>query len=139
MTAPELPPPPQAIVALVWAIVGPPLLLFAATRVRRGRIPVHVTLMIVSVVIELAVFVGFSFLMAPSPRRPALMALPIFKIHLAFAVTTLGGIAWQVVSRATPKLRPLHRHTGPYVLLVWCLALLTGIYNYVFLYVLRGP
>jgi len=136
---PPLPPPPQAIVALVWAIVGPPLLVFAATRVRRGTIPMHVTLMIVSVVIELAVFVGFSFLMVPSPHRPALIALPIFKIHLAFAVATLAGITWQLASRATPRLRPLHRHTGPYVVLVWCLALLTGIYNYVFLYVLRGP
>jgi uncharacterized membrane protein YozB (DUF420 family) len=37
--------------------------------------------------------------------------------------------------RRHPRLRPLHRHTGPYVVLVWCLALVTGIYNYVFLYV----
>lgn len=131
--------PPQAVVALVWAIVGPPLLVFAATRVRRGKIPLHVTLMIVSVVIELAVVVGFSFLMTPSPRRPELKALPVFKIHLAFAITALVGIAWQLVSRAAPKLRPFHRHTGPYVVLAWCLALLTGIYNYVFLYVWRSP
>lgn len=136
---PALSAPPQALAALAWAIVGPPLLLYAATRVRHRQIPVHVTLMIVSVVIELAVVVGFSFLMEPSPRRPALKALPFFKIHLAFAVTALAGMAWQLLSRAAPRLRPLHRHTGPYVVLVWCLALLTGIYNYVFLYVLRGP
>jgi uncharacterized membrane protein YozB (DUF420 family) len=131
--------PPQAVVALAWAVVGPPLLLFAATRVRRGKIPLHVTLMIVSVVIELAVFSGFSFLMDPSPRRPALQALPFFKIHLAFAIGTLAGIAWQLASRTVPTLRPLHRHTGPYVVLVWCLALVTGIYNFVFLYVMGNP
>lgn len=135
---PSLPPPPPALVALAWAVVGPPVLLLAATRVRRGQIKVHMTLMLVSVVIELAAVVGFSFLMTPSPRRAALTALPFFKIHLAFAIATLVGIAWQLVSRTVPRLRPLHRHTGPYVLLVWCLALLTGIYNYVFLYVMSG-
>ena len=132
--APSAPPP--AVAALIWAIVGPPLLIFAATRVRRAQIPLHVTLMIVSVVIEVTVVVGFSFLMTPSPRRPALVALPFFKIHLAFAVTTLAGIVWQLVSRAAPRLRPLHRQTGPYVVLVWCLALVTGVYNYVFLYLM---
>ena len=132
-------PPIQAVVALAWAVIGPPLVVFAATRVRRGKIPLHVTLMIVSVVIELAVVIGFSFFMDPSPRRPALKALPLFKIHLAFALATLVGIAWQLTSRAVPRLRPLHAHTGPSVVLVWCLALLTGIYNYVFLYVWRLP
>lgn len=131
--------PPQAVVALAWAIVGPPLIVYAATRVRRGRIPLHMALMLAWVGIELAVFASFTFLMDPSPRRPALKALPIFKIHLAFAITTLAGIAWQLASRAAPRLRGLHRHTGPYVVLVWCLALLTGIYNYVFLYVLDTP
>jgi uncharacterized membrane protein YozB (DUF420 family) len=38
-----------------------------------------------------------------------------------------------------PRLRPLHRLTGPSVVLVWCLALLTGIYNYIFLYVMAPP
>jgi uncharacterized membrane protein YozB (DUF420 family) len=134
-----IPAPLPAVIALAWAVAGPPLLIYAATRVRRGKIPVHMTLMIVSVVIELAVVLGFSFLMVPSRRRPALEALPLFKIHLAFAVTTLAGITWQLASRGVPRLRPLHRHTGPYVVLVWCLALLTGIYNYVFLYVMRSP
>jgi len=128
--------PPQAAVALAWAVVGPPLVIFAATRARRGQIPLHVTLMTVSIVIEVLVVIGFSFLMAPSPRRPALVALPFFKIHLTFAVTTLVGIAWQLASRATPRLRWLHRHTGPYVVLTWSLALITGIYNYVFLYLM---
>jgi len=126
--------PPQAVVALAWALVGPPLVVFAATRVRRGKIPVHATLMIVSAVTEVAVVVGFSFLMTPSPRRAQLEALPFFKIHLTFAISALAGVAWQLASRAVPRLRPLHRHTGPYVVLVWCLALLTGIYNFVFLY-----
>ncbi len=132
--APSAPPP--AVAALIWAIVGPPLLILAATRVRRAQIPLHVTLMTVSVVIEVAVVIGFSFLMTPGPRRPALIALPFFKIHLAFAVTTLAGIVWQLASRAAPRLRPLHRQTGPYVVLVWCLALISGLYNYVFLYVM---
>ena len=114
--------PPQAAVALAWAVVGPPLVIL--------------TLMTVSIVIEVLVVIGFSFLMAPSPRRPALVALPFFKIHLTFAVTTLVGIAWQLASRATPRLRWLHRHTGPYVVLTWALALITGIYNYVFLYLM---
>ena len=131
--------PPQALAALIWAIVGPPVVVFAATRARRGQIALHVTLMGVSVVIEVAVVVGFSFLMAPSPRRAALTALPFFKIHLAFAIAALAGMAWQVASRAAPRLRPLHRLTGPSVVLVWCLALLTGIYNYVFLYVMAPP
>ena len=69
----------------------------------------------------------------------ALVALPFFKIHLAFALTALAGLAWQLTSRAVARLRPLHRHTGPYVVLAWCLALLTGIYNYVFLYVMGSP
>lgn len=131
--------PPQALTALGWAAVGPPLLVYAATRVRQGRIPLHAGLMIAAVAIELGVVVSFTLLMTPGPRRPALVALPIFKIHLAFALTTLAGIAWQLGSRLVPKLRPLHRHTGPYVILVWCLALLTGIYNYIFLYVLGTP
>jgi uncharacterized membrane protein YozB (DUF420 family) len=131
--------PPAAIAALVWAVVGPPLVVFAATRARRGGIAVHVTLMSVSVVIEVGVVIGFSFLMAPSPRRAALTALPFFKIHLAFAIAALAGMAWQITSRAVPRLRPLHRLTGPSVVLVWCLALLTGIYNYVFLYVMAPP
>ena len=130
--------PWQAVGAAVWALVAPPLLVYGATRVRRGHVGGHQVIMLTAVAIEVAVVLSFGFI-DPSPRRAALEALPIFKIHLAFAVATLGGIAWQLVSRATPKLRPLHRHTGPYVLLVWCLALLTGIYNYVFLYVLRGP
>jgi uncharacterized membrane protein YozB (DUF420 family) len=131
--------PFPALAALAWAVVGPPLLIFAATRPRRLRIRLHVTLMTVSVVIEVAVVLGFSFLMTPSPRRPALAALPFFKMHLAFAITALAGVAWQLVSRSVPRLRPLHRHSGPYVVLVWCLALLTGIYNYLFLYVMGAP
>ncbi len=127
--------PPQALVALVWAILGPPLIIYAATRVRRGEVKVHASLMVAWVVVELGTFISFSFLMDPSPRRPELQALPIFKIHLAFAIATLAGIAWQLTSRAAP-LRALHPKTGPYVVLVWCLALLTGIYNFVFLYVI---
>jgi|SRR5689334_17830977 len=135
----SVPSPTPAVVALIWAIAGPPLLIYAATRARRGRVPLHVTLMSVSVVIEVAVVAGFSFLMAPSPRRPALAALPFFKIHLTFAVTALAGMAWQLASRAVARLRPWHRLTGPYVVVVWCLALITGIYNYVFLYVMGSP
>lgn len=131
--------PWQAQVALAWAIAGPPLLVYGATRVGRGQIPLHRRLMLTWVAVELLVFVSFGLLMPPSPRRPALLALPIFKIHLAFAVTTFAGMAWQLTSRAVPRLRPVHRYTGPYVVLVWCLALLTGIYNFVFLYVIGSP
>ncbi len=131
--------PLPAVAAVAWALIGAPLVIFAATRPGRGRIRQHVTLMTVSVVIEVAVVIGFSWLMTPSLRRPALVALPFFKIHLTFAITALAGIAWQLVSRAVPRLRPLHRHSGPYVVLVWCLALLTGIYNYLFLYVMGSP
>ncbi len=130
--------PPQAVTALAWAIVGPPLLVYAATRVRRGRARVHAGLMVAWVAIELAVFVSFMFVMDPSPRRAELQAVPLFTVHLAFAIATFAGIAWQLTSRLSARLRPLHRHTGPYVVLVWCLALVTGIYNYVFLYVWTG-
>ena len=85
------------------------------------------------------VLVSFGFVEHASPRRPQLLALPLFKIHLAFAFTALAGMAWQLTSRAVPKLRTWHRHTGPYVVLVWCLALVTGIYNFVFLYVMGSP
>ena len=129
--------PPQAVAGLAWAIVGPPLLVFAALRVRRGRTSLHAGLMIAAVVIELAVFTAFMFMMTPGARRPDLLALPFFKIHLTFAIAAFAGIAWQLTSRAVARLRPYHRHTGPYVVLVWCLALLTGIYNYVFLYVMH--
>ena len=132
-------PPVPAVAALAWAVVGTPLVVFAATRPGRGRRRLHVTLMTVSVVIEVLVVVGFSFLMTPSPRRPALVALPFFRIHLAFAVAALAGIAWQLTSRAVPRWRRWHHATGPYVVLVWCLALLTGIYNYLFLYVMTSP
>lgn len=125
--------------ALGWAIVGLPLLVYAATRVRRGQVKVHAALMIMAVTVTLAVFVSFGFVAHPSPRRPALMALPIFKIHVAFAVSTLVGMAWQLTSRAIPRLRALHRHSGPYVVFATCLALLTGIYNFVFLYVMGSP
>src|SRR5438034_11582582 len=47
--------PPQAVAGLVWAIVGPPVVLFAATRVRRGRLRLHAALMLASVAIELEV------------------------------------------------------------------------------------
>jgi len=129
--------PTQAVVALIWAVVGPPLLVYGGTRVRAGRVRVHQTVMLASVGLELIALASFGLLMDPGPRRPALAALPIFKIHLAFAITTLLGMTWQLVSRAVPRLTPWHRHTGPYVILVWCLALMTGIYNYVFLYVMR--
>ena len=131
--------PWQAYVALVWAIVGPPLLVYGATRVRRGRIPVHAGVMIAGVAVTLFVLVSFGFVRTPSARRPDLLALPLFKIHLAFAFTALAGMAWQLSSRAAPKLRALHRHTGPYVVLVWCLAMITGIYNFIFLYVMGSP
>ncbi|MGH7568912.1 MAG: hypothetical protein ACREL9_08090 [Gemmatimonadales bacterium] len=129
--------PWPALVALSWALVGPPVLVYAATRVRRGRQGLHAALMVAAVAITVGVVVSFGFLMEPSARRPALTALPFFKIHLAFAFATFAGMAWQLTSRAVPRLRSLHRHTGPYVVLVWCLALVTGIYNFVFLYVLR--
>lgn len=129
--------PPQAVAGLLWAIVGPPLLVLAATRVRAGNRTLHARLMLASVVIELAVFSGFTLFMAPGPRRGALAALPLFKVHVAFAVATFAGIAWQLTSRAVPAWKPLHRAAGPYVILVWCLALLTGLYNYLFLYVMR--
>lgn len=129
--------PPQAVAGLAWAIVGPPLVVFAATRGWRRQTSLHAGLMIASVVIELAVFTGFMFLMAPGPRRQALTDLPFFKIHLSFAIAALAGIAWQLTSRAVARLRAYHRQAGPYVVLVWCLALLTGIYNYVFLYVMH--
>jgi hypothetical protein len=129
-------PPWQAVVAAIWAVIGPPLLIYAATRPRAGRLRAHRVLMIAAVVIELGVFTSFGFLGDPHPRRDALMALPIFKVHLAFAITALAGLGWQVASRLAPRLVAYHRHTGPYVVLIWCLALLTGMYNYVFLYVL---
>src|SRR2546428_3461800 len=98
--------PPQAVAGLVWAMVGPPLIAYAATRVRRGRLRLHAALMITWVVVGLGVFVSFAFLMQPCARRPALDALPIFKIHIAFAIATLPAIAWQLPSRAVPTVRP---------------------------------
>jgi uncharacterized membrane protein YozB (DUF420 family) len=130
--------PIPAVAGLVWAIVGPPLLVFAATQVRGGRRALHMGLMLACVVVELAVFAGFTFFIVPGPRRAALAALPFFKVHVAFAVTAFAGIAWQLTSRAVPGWRRLHRSTGPYVVLVWCVTLLTGIYNYLFLYVMRA-
>jgi uncharacterized membrane protein YozB (DUF420 family) len=131
--------PWQAWFALCWAVIGPPLLVYAAMRVGRGKIPLHAALMIGAALVTVAVLVSFEFVVQPSARRPALTALPLFKIHLAFATTALTGIVWQLTSRAVPRLRALHRHTGPYIVLVWCLALVTGIYNFVFLYVMGGP
>ena len=131
--------PWQAWFALGWALIGPPLLVYAALRVGRGKIPLHAGLMIAAAVVTVGVLVSFEFVAAPSPRRQALVALPLFKIHLAFALTALAGIAWQLTSRGVPRLRALHRHTGPYIVLLWCLALVTGIYNFVFLYVMGGP
>ena len=131
--------PWQAWFALGWALIGPPLLVYAALRVGRGKIPLHAGLMIAAAVVTVGVLVSFEFVAAPSPRRQALVALPLFKIHLAFALTALAGIAWQLTSRAVPRLRPVHRHSGPYIVLLWCLALVTGIYNFVFLYVMGGP
>jgi len=131
--------PWQAWFALCWAVIGPPLLVYAALRVGRGKIPLHAALMVGAALLTIGVVVSFAFVGEPSPRRPALLALPLFKIHLAFAFTALAGIAWQLTSRAVPGLRPLHRHAGPYIVLVWCLALVTGIYNFVFLYVMGEP
>ncbi len=131
--------PWQAWFALCWAVIAPPLLVYAALRVGRGKIPLHAALMIAAAVVTVGVVISFGLVAEPSSRRPALRGLPLFKIHLAFAFTALAGIAWQLTSRAVPRLRALHRHTGPYIVLVWCLALVTGIYNFVFLYVMGGP
>ena len=131
--------PAEAMAAVVWAVVGPPVIVYAATRVGGGRLALHRNLMLASVAIELAALIGFGVIMDPSPRRADLTALPLYKIHLAFAFTTLAGIVWQLTSRAVPRLRPFHRYGGPYVVLVWCLALVTGIYNFVFLYVMGAP
>lgn len=132
------PVPVPATAGLVWAIVAPPILLYSITRVRAGQRLFHGWLMTASVVIEIAVFIGFMFIMAPGQRRSMLAALPFFKVHVAFAVAAFAGMAWQLASRAVPRWRRLHRQTGLYVVLVWCLALLTGIYNYVFLYVMHA-
>ncbi len=129
MTAPW-----QAQVAVLWAIIGPLVLLYAATRVRRGAIARHAALMIVAVVVETGVLLGFGLLEQPSPRRALLAVQPLFRIHLALAYATLGGIVWQIGSRLAPPLRRWHRRTGPVVVAIWCLALLTGIYNFVFIY-----
>ena len=131
--------PWQAYVALVWAVVGPPLLVYGTTRVRRGQHRLHAAVMLTAVVVTVAIVMSFGFVGNPSPRRPALMALPLFKVHLAFSFATLAGMAWQIASRAAPRLRRFHRHSGPYVALVWCLTLLTGIYNFIFLYVMGAP
>lgn len=131
--------PSQAWFALAWAMAGPPLIIYAALRVARGKIPLHAGLMIAAAVVTVGILVSFEFIAEPNPRRLALRALPLFKIHLAFAFVALAGIAWQLTSRTVPRLRALHRRTGPYVVLVWCLALVTGIYNFVFLYVMGSP
>jgi uncharacterized membrane protein YozB (DUF420 family) len=129
MTAPW-----QALVAVSWALVGPPLLVYAATRVRRGAIARHAGLMLGAAAIEIGILVGFGALENPSPRRELLVAQPLFRIHLALAIGALVGMVWQVGSRLAPPLRRWHRRSGPVVVAVWCLALLTGIYNFVFLY-----
>jgi hypothetical protein len=131
--------PWQAVTALAWAIVAPPLLLYAATRIRAAQLRLHQGLMIAAVIVEVSVVISFAFIDPTRPGRAELGALPIFKIHLVFAITALAGIAWQLLSRAIPSWRVWHRQSGPYVILVWCLALLTGIYNFVFLYVLSRP
>lgn len=128
--------PWQAVAAVAWAIAGPPLIIYGATRIRSGQALRHAGLMTTWVVLEILVVLAFGSLITPTPRRMELAALPFFKIHLAFAIGTLVGIAWQLVSRTIVRWRAWHRLTGPYVVLVWCLALLTGIYNFVFLYVL---
>jgi uncharacterized membrane protein YozB (DUF420 family) len=128
--------PWQAVLALVWAVVGVPFLVFAATRPRGGGLLLHAGLMTTAVIVEIGVLFSFGGLMTPTPRRMALAQLPFFKIHLALAIASLAGIAWQLTSRTVPRLRTLHRASGPYVVLIWSLALLTGIYNYLFLYVL---
>jgi len=131
--------PWQAWLALCWAVIGPPLLVYAALRPGRGKTALHAGLMIAAVVVTVGALVSFEFVAEPSPRRHALVAQPLFKIHLAFAFTTLAGIAWQLTSRAVPRLRPLHHHSGPYIVFLWCLALVTGIYNFVFLYIMGSP
>lgn len=131
--------PWQAYAGIVWAIVGIPLVVYAATRVRRGAVPLHAALMIGGTIVTVALVVAFGFNAHPSPRRPALMALPLFKVHLALSFATLGGLAWQLTSRGVARVRPLHRRSGPYVVLFWCLTLLTGVYNFIFLYVMGRP
>jgi uncharacterized membrane protein YozB (DUF420 family) len=128
--------PWQALFALAWAVIGVPYLVYAATRPGSGKLTLHATLMTIAVLIEIAVMIAFGELMMPSPRRMALVKQPLFTVHLAFAIGSLVGMAWQLTSRTVPRLTALHQKSGPYVVLIWSLALLTGIYNYVFLYVL---
>lgn len=131
--------PWQALTAVAWAVAGPPLIVYAATRIRSGQALRHAGLMTGWVVLEILVMLAFGSLMDPTPRRMELIAQPLFKMHVAFSLATLVGLGWQLVSRTVPRWRPAHRHTGPYVVLVWCLALLSGIYNFVFLYVVARP
>jgi uncharacterized membrane protein YozB (DUF420 family) len=126
--------PLQAIFAFAWAIVGPPLIVFAATRARRRKLSLHASLMIVAVIVEIAVFASFSTLDEPSARRPELRAHWIFFVHVAFVIAAAVGVAWQILSRTIERLRPLHRRTGPWVAGAWCGALLTGAYTFWFLY-----
>ena len=127
--------PWQAWTALTWAIIAAPLLLYGASRVRAGSVPAHAAFMGLGAAIEVAVFISFGFVEDPSPRREALMATMVFKVHVALALGTLAGIGFQLGSRVMPPLRRLHPRAGPAVLAVWTLALWTGIYNFVFLYV----
>lgn len=126
--------PWQAWFAVAWAVIGPPLLIYAALQVRRGAVSRHMGIMLAALVIELAVLAAFGVIAEPSPRREALAVQPLFRIHLALAFGALAGMAWQVTSRLVPALRQAHGRTGPIVVALWCLALITGIYNFIFLY-----
>lgn len=128
--------PWQSVAALAWGIVGPPLLVYGATRIGAGQKQRHQRLMIAWIVLEFLAILAFASASQATPRRAELVALPFFKIHLVFSIAALAGIVWQVVSRVVARWQPAHRLGGPYVVMVWCLALLTGIYNFVFVYVL---
>src|SRR5256885_9120426 len=99
--------PPPAVAALAWAVAGPPILIYGATRIRRGKIGLHVTLMSVSAIIEIAVVAGVFFFFVSPPPPAAPRAPPFFLFHLSFPVPAPAGGAGGVPSpRAAPPRPP---------------------------------
>ena len=102
--------PPQAVAGLAWAIVGPPLLVFAALRVRRGRTSLHAGLMIARGD-ELAVFTA-SVHDDTGSAPPGFAGVAFFKIHLVRdrVCVSRGAITgrWPGTARITAT-RPVRR------------------------------
>ena len=122
-------------VATAATFIVPPVLIWSVLAVRRGRTTAHAIAMTICGIGTLAVVAWFLAAADQIEGLDRLMDTFFYKwIHRPIAYGAVLGIVWQFVSRAIPRLRPVHRKTGPWVIGLWFASFFTGLWNFWYLY-----